>query len=194
MARKEFYALHRADVLEKYGPKYRVGTVAGVKQQVSDSTELSTVPYAESSAFLNFHSPYYTDSHRRFKRAIRALLSKEAGVWEEAKLNDALGKPPSKETFQKLGKAGFLASRIGPGPHMKRLFKELPGGVKPEEFDYFHELIAHEEMAAMGYPGYADGNLLKQNSSLDFSKVWLAVWLSVYRRYWCLANPSCKQK
>jgi hypothetical protein len=23
--------------------------------------------------------------------------------------------------------------------------------------DYFHELIAHEEMAAMGLPGYADG-------------------------------------
>ena len=30
----------------------------------------------------------------------------------------------------------------------------LPGGVKPEEFDYFHEMIAHEEIMRMGYPGF----------------------------------------
>jgi alkylation response protein AidB-like acyl-CoA dehydrogenase len=33
----------------------------------------------------------------------------------------------------------------------------LPGGVKPEEFDYFHEMIAHEEAVRMGYPGFQDG-------------------------------------
>jgi hypothetical protein len=53
--------------------------------------------------------------------------------------------------FEKCGQFGLLASRIGPGPHLKGF--KLPGGVTAEEFDYFHELIAHEEMAAMGFPG-----------------------------------------
>jgi hypothetical protein len=33
----------------------------------------------------------------------------------------------------------------------------LPGGVSPDEFDYFHEQIAHEENARYGAPGFADG-------------------------------------
>lgn len=31
------------------------------------------------------------------------------------------------------------------------------GGVQPEEFDYFHEMIANEEIARMGYGGVNDG-------------------------------------
>ncbi len=31
--------------------------------------------------------------------------------------------------------------------------KNLPAGLKPEEFDFFHEMIAHEEMAAFTCPG-----------------------------------------
>lgn len=57
--------------------------------------------------------------------------------------------------FLKCGEIGLLAARIGPGDHLKG--RKLPGGIQPEEFDYFHELIAHEEMAALGYSGYADG-------------------------------------
>lgn len=37
-----------------------------------------------------------------------------------------------------LGEEGVLASQIGPGPWLKGL--KLPGGIKPEEFDYFHEV------------------------------------------------------
>ena len=33
----------------------------------------------------------------------------------------------------------------------------LPGGIKPVEFDCFHELIAHEEFCRLGVPGYCDG-------------------------------------
>ena len=41
----------------------------------------------------------------------------------------------------------LIIQTVGPGPWLKMgvdagLFT-LPGGVKPEEFDYFHELIAH---------------------------------------------------
>ena len=33
----------------------------------------------------------------------------------------------------------------------------MPAGIKPEEFDYFHELIAHQETARLGAPGFTDG-------------------------------------
>lgn len=79
----------------------------------------------------------------------------EGVVKPEALVHEASGEPPSVEMFQKCGEVGYLASRIGPGPHLKG--RQLPGGVKPEEFDYFHELIAHEELAQLGVPGYQDG-------------------------------------
>ena len=54
-----------------------------------------------------------------------------------------------------MGEEGVLASQIGPGPWLNGL--KLPGGIKPEEFDYFHEMIAHEETARLGTPGFVDG-------------------------------------
>ena len=61
-------------------------------------------------------------------------------VYPEAIVNDELGKPASKELYLKMGTFGLLACRLvyrtnkGPGPHLKGMV--LPGGVKPEEFDY----------------------------------------------------------
>ena len=45
--------------------------------------------------------------------------------------------------------------RLGPGKHLKGL--KLLGDVKPEEFDYFHELIITQELARLGARGYGDG-------------------------------------
>jgi alkylation response protein AidB-like acyl-CoA dehydrogenase len=42
----------------------------------------------------------------------------------------------------------------GPGKHLQGY--NIIGGIKPEEFDYFHEMIAHEEFAITGYSGYGD--------------------------------------
>lgn len=41
------------------------------------------------------------------------------------------------------------------GEYMKQL--PLPGGLPAEQFDYFHEMIAHEEYARTGCPGFCDG-------------------------------------
>lgn len=74
-------------------------------------------------------------------------------------LEDAEKEAPL-EMWQKMGQAGILASRIGPGPWLKQLCAnglKLPAGVKPEEFDYFHELIAHQSVSAMGFPALQDG-------------------------------------
>ncbi len=74
---------------------------------------------------------------------------------------EANDKAPTQEMYQKMGKVGLLASRIGPGAHLKMLVRagliSLPGGVKPEEFDYFHEMIAHEEVARIGSIAFCDG-------------------------------------
>ena len=48
------------------------------------------------------------------------------------------------------------AMRLGPGKHLKG--RSLFGGaVKPEEFDYFHELIITQELSRVGARGYGDG-------------------------------------
>ena len=50
------------------------------------------------------------------------------------------------------------AMRLGPGKHLKnRTLAE--GVVKPEEFDYLHELIITQEFVRHGQRGYGDGLL-----------------------------------
>lgn len=156
-ATEEFYGLHRNEVLVKYQSKYQIGRVRGEKPKAEPKLRgtVSKVPYAEASYWLGFKSTYYNDSHVRFRAAVRKFFEEE--IVPDAQLNEDMGKPPTKEVYQKMGKFGLLACRMGPGPHLK-LFPELPGGVKHDEFDYFHEQIAHEELAAAGgTPGYTDG-------------------------------------
>ncbi|KAI3638422.1 hypothetical protein MIR68_003551 [Amoeboaphelidium protococcarum] len=153
-ATEVFYALHRHDVLNKYGPKYAIGRIQGEKQMVkSGGTVISKVPYAEAAFWQSGRSAYYKETHIKFKQALRKFFTEE--ILPEAKVKDDLDEAPSKELFEKCGQFGLWASRLGPGHWMKG--RQLPGGVKPEEFDYFHELIAHEEIQTLGYPGFSDG-------------------------------------
>lgn len=55
-----------------------------------------------------------------------------------------------------MAKLNILAMRLGPGPHLKGLTL-MNGIVKPEEFDYFHELIIGQEVARINARGYGDG-------------------------------------
>lgn len=155
-----FYSMHRVDVLTKYA-HFVVGTIEGEKavQQGTPRNELSQVPYAEPSAFMGFKSAYFTESHLKFKKACRTFFDTE--IRPKAEMMENSEKEAPLSMWQAMGKAGILASRIGPGPWLKPLCEGtglvLPGGVKPEEFDYFHELIAHQEMMQLGTPGLCDG-------------------------------------
>ncbi|KAJ3187949.1 hypothetical protein HDU85_006342 [Gaertneriomyces sp. JEL0708] len=153
-ATEEFYGLHRQSVLSKFGPKYEIGTVKGQTPVITlqQPGDISTVPYAEPPAWQGFHSPYYNESHFRFREAVRKFVQEE--IAPEANANEDSGTPASAELFRKMGNFGLLACRMGPGPHLKGL--TLPGGVKPEEFDYFHEMIAHEEIGGVANPGFTD--------------------------------------
>lgn len=149
-----FYSYHRHEILEKYS-RLAIGRLEGKKvKPVQTTLEISRVPYAESPFWRKLPSPYYDDSHKRFRLAVRKFLMEQ--VKPEAQRNEKSGKSPSKKVYSAMGAFGLLASRIGPGAHLK-LAPTLPGGVTHEEFSYFHELIAHEEMARLGAPGYTDG-------------------------------------
>merc|ERR1719240_2405409 len=61
-----------------------------------------------------------------------------------------------------MGQAGLLAARIG--KDLMPFVNMIPGvelektlGVKPSEFDHFHEMIAHEEIGRLNSPAYNDG-------------------------------------
>lgn len=76
---------------------------------------------------------------------------------EEAQRHEALGKRPTTALAELMGKDGINlnAMRMGPGKHLYG--RKLPGGVKPEEFTYFHELVVAQELTRIGAPGYMGG-------------------------------------
>ncbi|KAI8138301.1 acyl-CoA dehydrogenase/oxidase [Fennellomyces sp. T-0311] len=148
-----FYGMHRQEVLVKYN-RYKIGTIAGETPQIKirQSGDLSTVPYAEMSAFLGYKSPYYNDSHFRYQKAVRTICD---DLKAEAQECDGAGDRPSDEFAKKLGKHNLLAAHIGPGPWLHSL--TLPGGVSGKEYDYFHDMITHQEFARWGTPGLVAG-------------------------------------
>eukprot|EP00440_Ansanella_granifera_P038488 gb/GFBE01041764.1/.p1 GENE.gb/GFBE01041764.1/~~gb/GFBE01041764.1/.p1 ORF type:complete len:519 (+),score=146.38 gb/GFBE01041764.1/:1-1557(+) len=153
----EFYELHRHDVLAKYA-RLKVGRLESKQGKQSMVTVGSAdVPFAEIPAFQGQESPFYTESHAKFMKGVQAFVQTE--LVPIAAARDLSGEYPERELQSKLGKKGLLISRMGPGPWMKEaatLSIEIPGGVSPQEFDYFHESIAHQEIGRIGLPGFID--------------------------------------
>ncbi|KAI0773710.1 acyl-CoA dehydrogenase NM domain-like protein [Fomes fomentarius] len=159
-ATEAFYGLHRHEVLLR--PQYarlQIGTVAGQKERVIALSpgEPSSVPYAEPAWLTpGYHSPYYTDGHRRFQKAVRKFF--EEVVQPDAIKCEDNGKRISQEVVDKLCEMNIPAMRIGPGKHLKG--RQLMGGIiAPEEFDHFHELIVNFEVGRLGTRAYVDGLL-----------------------------------
>jgi len=79
-------------------------------------------------------------------------------IVEEAERCEENGKFPSEKNFLKVGAHNLFPCMIGPGPHLKMIEKfggKLPGGVKAEKFDHFHELVCHYETANLGCIAYS---------------------------------------
>ncbi|KAF9525678.1 peroxisomal acyl-CoA-dehydrogenase [Crepidotus variabilis] len=157
-ATEAFYGLHKHEVLER--PQYarlQIGYVQGEKSKLHGRVagDTSKVPYAEPTWLSEgYHSPYYTESHRKFQKVVRKFMDEI--VTPDAVAREEDGKPPSKSVIEAMAKQNLHAMRMGPGKHL--LGRELMGGiVKPEEFDYFHELIITQELARCGQRGYGDG-------------------------------------
>jgi len=141
-------------VLRKYEARLQVGVVEGAKTvKTPNAAEFSNVPYAEPSHLRGYRSPYYTEKHVEFRKAMRELIEKEVRPWaDEAELTQAY---PSVEFYKKLGDFGLLAAMMGPGKHLE-LVSRLPGGIAPKDFDYWCEGIVHEELGRIICPGARD--------------------------------------
>jgi alkylation response protein AidB-like acyl-CoA dehydrogenase/predicted heme/steroid binding protein len=158
----EFYDFHAKDVLEKYGPKLRKGTIKNASGVYMPSTEekikLDTVtPFAESPAFRGWKSPYFTEKHRKVKLAVREFLHKT--LLPICDSCEDLNEDPPHEAYLAMGAAGLIATRMGPAaaPFVEQLGMKLPAGLEASDLDFFTRYVANYEFYKNLPPGLSDG-------------------------------------
>ncbi|KAG6880119.1 hypothetical protein C0992_005826 [Termitomyces sp. T32_za158] len=101
-ATEAFYGLHRHEVITK--PQYarlQVGVVEGESSIIHSRIvgEASKVPYAEPTWLSDgYFSPYYTENHRKFQKAVRKFVDEI--ITPDAIAREADGKPPSKNVIE----------------------------------------------------------------------------------------------
>src|SRR3954447_25049031 len=116
-ATQQFDNFHALSILEKYSSQLQIGEIGAQEAADAASNEPSgegpfgdLVPHGDPYWYQDFHSPYYNDSHRRVRAAVRKFVETEimpnAFEWDEAK------KIP-QELFIKAGKAGILPGVCG---------------------------------------------------------------------------------
>lgn len=81
------------------------------------------VPYGEHSYWQGFQSPYWNDSHKAFRTALRTFIDEK--IRPDAPKFDEDEKE-SPELYKLVSDFGFHYFRLGPGKHLHG--KVLPGG------------------------------------------------------------------
>lgn len=149
-ASKEFEVFHRPSTLKKY-ERLCIGEIEDHKQVIE------FIPYAEPSYFQHSYSPYYKESHRKFRNALKSYVELNllpyVFDWEE-------NMEVPQEVRVNLYQAGLLPCVVGYWP--KEYFpneKILDGVVKPEEWDMFHNLVFTDELSKTGSFGVI-GNII----------------------------------
>jgi len=148
---------NRQEVLQKYSDLC-IGTIANETSKVLIPTpgSLSQTPYGEPTWLSpQFKSPYYNASHRALQAALRVFVDEE--IYPVAQECEKTGAHIPQQLIDKMAANGVLRMRIGPGKHLHG--QKLIGGVKGEEFDYFHDLIVSQELIRANARGFADGNM-----------------------------------
>ncbi|KAJ3218475.1 hypothetical protein HK099_005032 [Clydaea vesicula] len=161
-ASEQFDNFHQRAVLEQH-QHLLVGSIGGGEVETSsteDDSELAglqdgesfgdLVPFADPYWYADWSSPYYNESHRRVRAAVRKFVEKEimpnCFAWDEAK-------EIPKSLFKKAADAGILAGLVGKGWPTKYAHRGPIGGVSPEEFNGFHNFIICDELARCGSGG-----------------------------------------
>ncbi|KAI1334432.1 short-chain specific acyl-CoA dehydrogenase mitochondrial precursor [Xylariaceae sp. FL0016] len=112
------------------------------------------VPFSDPAWLMGLPSPYFTESHRKWQKAVREFVDKnltsKAIEWDKSETLP-------EHVFSDFAKAKMLLPAL-PAPlpveWLKRLgVHELHGGLKVEEYDYLHSLIFADEMARSGLAG-----------------------------------------
>jgi len=166
-ATKEFNSFHNvADVLGKYGPTLLVGSVgtAVASEPVKERSVVvkpvdpnlfgEGIPFGDANWYQGWNSPYYNESHRKVRAAMREWMNKEVmpfvHEWDEAK------KIP-KEIYAKAFQAGWLPLVVGPPWPTEYVGTNVIGGIKPEEVENFHELVMMDEFCRCASAGVVWG-------------------------------------
>lgn len=163
-ATKAFDAFHQMSVLEKYGDKLYKGDLVQKKDSDTEPEGTSSqddtffgsmVPFADPYWYAGWHSPYYKDSHRALRKAVRQFVEAEimpfCHEWDEAKqLPHSL--------YTKMAEKNALLGVIGaPCPAEYQNSPMIFGVVPPIEFDFFHWYIFLDEISRCGSGGVCWG-------------------------------------
>lgn len=106
----------------------------------------ATVPFAEHPYLQGLPSPYYKDTHRKWQRTCREYIYENLG---QHALNWERDEFVPLDVYKRFADDGFLLPNL-PAPLpldwlTKLGLSTFPGGLKAEEFDYFHFLIYTDE-------------------------------------------------
>jgi alkylation response protein AidB-like acyl-CoA dehydrogenase/predicted heme/steroid binding protein len=156
----EFYDFHARDVLEKYGPKLKIGVISeGARGPSSEDRKAidKFTPFAEPTFLRGWKSPYYKPHHLKVRTAVREFFYDTLKPILEG--CDETNEDPPNEAFLASGAAGILAARIGPpaAPFVRKLGIPLPGGISPDELDYFVESLVNYQAGMIFNHGVGDG-------------------------------------
>eukprot|EP00357_Protocruzia_adherens_P027854 CAMPEP_0115034560 /NCGR_PEP_ID=MMETSP0216-20121206/40736_1 /TAXON_ID=223996 /ORGANISM="Protocruzia adherens, Strain Boccale" /LENGTH=372 /DNA_ID=CAMNT_0002413493 /DNA_START=249 /DNA_END=1364 /DNA_ORIENTATION=- len=208
-ATKDFNYFHTRRVLQKYGPKLLVGELQeGLEKKVRreeraiaaehsgasySATETfgENVPYGDPNWYQGWRSPYYNDSHKKYRAAIREYLEAELAPNVSRWVEDC--KIPL-DVMRGLAKQGIYQSLIKGKWNSQYYGTTIPGGIKPEEFDWFHTMIAASEFGRLASSGMFWGVFCGVNIGLpplnfgsDYLKKLVVSDIANARKFICLA-------
>lgn len=145
--------------MERYA-HLSIGTVATIATKQSKAVVAApgqpenwfgdVLPHADPYWYQGLNSRYYTESHKRFRAAVREFVDTEitpfVHEWDEAR-------SIPRDLYRKAAEKGILQGVVG-APWPSQFSNAGPAGdIKPEEYDYFHELILLDELCRCGSGG-----------------------------------------
>ncbi|KAI9294847.1 acyl-CoA dehydrogenase NM domain-like protein [Neoconidiobolus thromboides FSU 785] len=156
-ATKQFNTFHSKKVLEKYIPKLCIGQVEtkGTEKQdkanhLSENAFGDMVPFGDPSWYQDWNSPYYNESHRKLRKAVREFVDREImpNVHEWAEANSV-----PKEVLTRCSKLGIASAFCGKTVVQRHQKEPVMGIVEPKDFDAFHSFIVLDEFSRCGSGG-----------------------------------------
>lgn len=78
-ATKVFHSFHAPTVLDKYGKDLYIGDIVTSKKVDSPKGDLfgEQIPYGDPYWYQGFKSPYYKETHLKFRKKVREFVEKE---------------------------------------------------------------------------------------------------------------------
>ncbi|GAA5980538.1 hypothetical protein JCM11641_006673 [Rhodosporidiobolus odoratus] len=181
-ATEKFWQFHSKKVLEKTATTFLIGKIGDESDQAPDvegavvlrveekAEELTSgvkeedqtyngdlVPFGDPFWYQDWASPYYNDSHCKVRSAIRnftdTYLTPNAHAWDEAH------EIPPQE-FKRIADAGILAAVAAGADGWPSEYAQgipVPGGIEPEDWDSFHNLILVDELSRCASGGILYG-------------------------------------